>query len=76
MGDTGRFEIEAYSDDWFNDLRKHYPELEKKVGFRSQDYLNWLAERKRIHNITNLIMFIDWISKREASLTSVPLRRY
>lgn len=76
LGDTGRFEIEAYSDDWFNDLRKHYPELEKKVGFRSQDYLNWLAERKRIHNITNLIMFIDWISKREASLTSVPLRRY
>lgn len=62
---TKRFEVLAYSTQWFTDLRKNYGELEKKVGFNGDDYRNWLAKRGRSHNISNLILFIDWIAKRD-----------
>ena len=65
--DSGRFEVHGYSNEWFDDLKKNYGDLEKKVGFDWQDYKNWLAERKQIHNISNLILFTDWVSKREAN---------
>jgi hypothetical protein len=65
LRETKRFEVEAYSDDWFNDLKKHYAELRKKVGFRQEDYVNWLRERNRQPNTTNLIHFLDWIAKRD-----------
>jgi len=66
LRDTGRFEAEAYSEDWFSDLKKHYAELEAMVGFREQDYVNWLAARKRQHNITNMFLFVRDMSKRDA----------
>lgn len=65
LRETKRFEVEAYSDDWFNGLKKHYGELQEKVGFRQEDYVNWLTERNRQPNITNLIHFLDWIAKRD-----------
>lgn len=61
---TKRFKVEAYSIEWFTDLKKKYGELEKKVGFNVEDYRNWIAERKRGYNISNLILFMDWIAKR------------
>jgi hypothetical protein len=36
------------------------------VGFREQDYVNWLAARKRQHNITNMFLFVRDMSKRDA----------
>jgi hypothetical protein len=65
LAGTKRFEVEAYSVEWFNDLKKNYGELEKKVGFNSEDYRNWLAEKGCLHNISNLILFTDWIAKRD-----------
>ena len=62
---TKRFEVLAYSTKWFADLKKHYGELEKKVGFNGCDYRDWLAKRGRLHNNSNLILFIDWIAKRD-----------
>lgn len=64
---TGRFETEAHSDEWFNDLKKKYPEVVKKVGFGEQDYVKWLAERNRQHNMSNVIHFFNWFDQREAS---------
>jgi hypothetical protein len=62
---TKRFKVEAYSAEWFTDLKKNYGDLEKKVGFNGNDYRNWLAERKRMHNVSNLILFMDWIARRD-----------
>jgi hypothetical protein len=67
LRETRRFFIEGYSRDWFTDLKRNYAELGKKVGFCQQDYIDWLAKRKRQHNVTNLILFMDWIAKRDAS---------
>jgi len=66
LHDTGRFHAEAFSEDWFADLKKHYAELEKTVGFCEQDYMNWLSARKRQHNVTNMFLFVRDMSKRDA----------
>jgi len=66
LRDTGRFGTEAYSEGWFSDLKRQYAELEKKVGFCKQDYLDWLNGRKRQHSVTNMFLFVDWIAKRDA----------
>jgi hypothetical protein len=66
LHETGRFEVEAYSEDWFNDLKKHYKELEENVGFTQQDYVQWLHNRKRHHNVTNMFLFTKDMAKRDA----------
>jgi hypothetical protein len=65
LRDTGRFEVEAFSDEWFTGLKSQYAELEKNVRFCRQDYIDWLKVRNREHNITNLIHFMDWIARRD-----------
>ena|SRR5438270_8960375 len=37
---------------------------EKKVNFNEQDYLAWLSERDQQHNMTKLITFLDWVTRR------------
>ena len=66
LASTKRFEVQAYSIDWFKDLKRNYGELEKKVGFNLEDYRNWLTEKGRVHNTSNLILFLDWIAKRDS----------
>jgi hypothetical protein len=65
LASTKRFEVQAYSIDWFKDLKRNYGELEKKVGFNLEDYRNWLTKKGRSHNTSNLILFLDWIAKRD-----------
>ena len=57
---TGRFETLSYSDDWFRDLKRHIDsgELEKIVGFRESDYIDWLKTSTRKHSTSNLIHFL------------------
>jgi hypothetical protein len=57
---TGRFETLSYSDDWFQDLKRHIDsgELEKIVGFKESDYIGWLEAGGRRHSTTNLITFL------------------
>lgn len=62
---SGRFIVEGYTTEWFNDLKKNYGELEKTVGFTWKDYFGWLANGNRQHNISNLIHFTNWIAKRD-----------
>jgi hypothetical protein len=56
-----RFETFSYSTDWFTDLKKHLQsgEIPKQVGFNEDDYKKWLSDKRRQHNMSNLIMFID-----------------
>lgn len=67
LRETGRFEVEAYSNEWFDDMKRQYADLERKVGFCKQDYMDWLDKRKRQHNVTNMFWFVDWIAKRDAN---------
>jgi len=55
---TNRFETIAYGKEWFEDLKKNLPELEKKAGFNESDYLRWLEEKGFKHNMSNLIAFV------------------
>jgi hypothetical protein len=65
LRDTGRFDAEAYSDDWFDDLKSHYAELEEAVGFRQQDYVNWLNQHNRLDGVTNMFLFVRDMAKRD-----------
>lgn len=56
---TNRFETLAYGEEWFLGLKAHIGELEKAAGFNEGDYLQWLSNKNRKHNISNLIAFID-----------------
>jgi len=64
---TGRFETYSYSHEWFEDLQKHIASghLGARVGFSEKDYIAWLAERQRGHNLSNLFTFLDWIRRRD-----------
>jgi hypothetical protein len=57
---TQRFETLAYGEEWFSSLKAHIDsgELEKKVGFNEGDYLQWLRDKNRKHNMSNLISFL------------------
>jgi hypothetical protein len=57
---TRRFETLSYSTDWFRDLKRHIDsgELEKIVGFKQQDYTDWLKASGRTHSTSNLIHFL------------------
>ena len=68
LRDTGRFHGDAFSDDWFNGLKKDYPQLQAAVGFNQNDYIQWLAERKRHHNMTNLFLFLRAMTERDAKV--------
>jgi len=62
---TERFDALAYGTDWFQGLKANLGELEQKVGFNQQDYLKWLSERNRQHNMSNVFHFMNWIAKRD-----------
>jgi hypothetical protein len=64
---TQRFDAHGYSHDWFNDLKRNYAELERKVGFHKQDYLDWLKQKGRQHSISNIFHFMSWVGKNHPS---------
>jgi hypothetical protein len=66
---TDRFETFSYSEEWFSDLKRNLGNLEQKVGFNQKDYEQWLKERKRHHDLSNLFEFIDWIRRRDDKLS-------
>jgi hypothetical protein len=62
---TGRFETISYSKQWFEDLKRNLGNLENKVGFNQQDYSQWLTDRGRHHDLSNVFQFLDWIRRRD-----------
>jgi hypothetical protein len=65
---TGRFEVRAFSEDWFNNLKRQYEDARKKLGMGEQEYLEWLKERERQHSISNLFHYINWAAKRQKTM--------
>ena len=62
---TERFHTHSYGEDWFTGLRADLSNLERTLGFNRQDYVQWLKERNRHHDMSNIFHFTDWISKRD-----------
>ncbi len=60
LRDTGRFHVEAISDDWFQDLKKQMPAMEQARGQSRSDYVLWLKQHKQQHSTTNLFRYIEW----------------
>jgi hypothetical protein len=63
--DTQRFQIDAFSMDWFKDLKRKMPEAEKKMNMNRDMYLEWLRQRNRQHNVSNLFQFVDWTARHD-----------
>ncbi len=65
--DTERFKTICMGKNWFDGLKRHIEsgQLERKVGFNQGDYVEWLNQKRRQHNLSNFFHFIDWIRKRD-----------
>jgi hypothetical protein len=64
LHDTGRFHIDAISIDWFKDLRRQMPELERQSKMSGDQYSEWLRANKLQHNVTNMFRFMEWTDKK------------
>jgi hypothetical protein len=65
LRETDRFEVDAFSTEWFEDMKQKLPEQERKMGMNRDMYIEWLHQRKRQHNISNMFHFADWTAKRD-----------
>ncbi len=65
LRETGRFVVEAFSTEWFEDMKRKLPELEQKMGMNRDMYIEWLRQRKRQHNVSNMFHFVDWTARRD-----------
>jgi hypothetical protein len=63
--ETGRFVVFGFSAEWFEDLKRKMPEFEQKANMNREMYIEWLLQRKRQHNVSNLFQFADWAAKRD-----------
>ncbi len=63
--DTKRFVTYAFSTDWFEDLKRQMPEAERQMDMNRDMYIEWLRQRKRQHNVSNLFQFADWTARRD-----------
>jgi len=63
--DTNRFVTYGFSTEWFEDLKRQMPEAERKMGMDRDMYIEWLRQRNRQHNVSNMFQFADWTAKRD-----------
>jgi len=68
LRETGNFDVDAFSTDWFEDMKRKLPEAEKMLGMNRDSYRQWLRERNRQHSITNMFHYCDWTAKRDAGI--------
>jgi hypothetical protein len=66
--DTRRFWAYAFSTDWFEDLKRKIPDAEQTMNMNRDMYIEWLRERNRQHNVSNMFQFVDWTAKRDKDL--------
>jgi hypothetical protein len=62
---TGRFVVFGFSTEWFEDLKRKMPEFEQKADMNREMYIEWLRQRNRQHNVSNMFQFADWTAKRD-----------
>ena len=46
-------------------MKRKLPEAEKKTNMNTEMYIEWLRQRKRQHNVSNLFQFVDWTARRD-----------
>jgi hypothetical protein len=63
--ETNRFQVDAFSREWFEDLKRKLPEAEKTMNMNRDTYVEWLRKRKRQHNVSNMFQFVDWTARRD-----------
>jgi len=63
--ETGRFHIDMFGAEYFEDLKAHLPELEQATGMSIADYARWLHERRRIDNPSNMFEYIRYVIARD-----------
>ena len=63
--DTKRFVTFGFGKDWFESLKRSMPEAEKKMNMNREMYFEWLRQRNRQYNVSNLFQFADWTAKRD-----------
>jgi hypothetical protein len=64
LASTERFGCICYSENWFKGLKADLANLEQKLGFNQADYFNWLNNKNRHHDNSNLFRFGDAMQKR------------
>lgn len=67
--ETNRFQLDAFGLEWFADMKSKLPDIEKKMNMDRGLYLEWLRERNRQHNISNMFQFVDWTARRDKNKT-------
>jgi hypothetical protein len=63
--DTKRFVTYGFGADWFESLKRAMPDAEKKMNMNREMYVEWLRQRKRQHNVSNMFQFADWTANRD-----------
>ena len=56
---TERFHIAAFGEEYFADLKRQMPELERHSGVSRDAYLQWLRAKNRQHSMTNLLLYMS-----------------
>jgi hypothetical protein len=72
--ETQRFTLDAFSVHWFEDMKRKLPEAEKMMNMNRDMYLDWLQQRNRQHNVSNLFQYVDWTARRDKMHWSPPVR--
>jgi hypothetical protein len=65
LADTQRFQIDMFSVEWFEDMKRKLPETEQKMNMNRDMYIEWLRQRNRQHNVSNMFQFVDWTARRD-----------
>ncbi len=63
--DTGRFRVDAFSTEWFEDMKSKLPAFAHKLGVEKDGYVKWLQDRNRQHNVSNMFYYVDWTARRD-----------
>ena len=64
--ETERFHIDAFSTEWFEDLKAHMADLEESTGMSMFDYARWLVDTKRRRdNVSNRFEYIKYVIARD-----------
>lgn len=64
LASTNRFLVDVISKEWFQDLKDKRPAAAKAWGMEDQKYYEWLRERGRIHNMTNMFLWMHSTIKK------------
>jgi hypothetical protein len=66
LRETGRFQVESFSKEYFGALKNDLPNLHELFAFNPEDFQAWQTIKKRQWNLTNYFEFLRWHRKQMA----------